>query len=111
MDVVERIDTGRTLGIVVDRGAAHIHNHLGADIAHLRIDMGTEVVDTLVLQTHTIEHARRRLGHTRIGVAVAGMEGGTLHDDAAKLMKRNQVGKLKTIAESARSGHYGVLEM
>ena len=70
--------------------------------------MLAEVVDTLVLQTHGIEHTRRRLGHTRIGVALTMVERGTLDDDTAETVEVYEVGKLGAVTECARCCHHRV---
>ena len=108
--LVEGIDAGGTLGIVFGRTATDVDNHPRVDILNLRIDVGAEIIDTLVLQPHTVEHTRSDFGHTGIVVALAWTQGGSFDDNAANLMQRHEVGKLQSIPESARCGHYRVGE-
>ena len=55
-NLVQRVDAGCTFGIVLWRRTADIDDHIRIDILNLRIDMLTEVIDTLVLQSHAVEH-------------------------------------------------------
>ena len=109
--MVQRVYTGSTLGVVVGRRTADVDNHIGVDILNLGIDMLSKVVDTFVLQTHAVEHTRRGLGHAGIVVALTGVERGALHDDGSEAVERNEVLKLKPVAEGARGGHHGVLQL
>ena len=72
--------------------------------------MLTEVVHALVLQSDAVEHARGRLDHTRIVIALARLQGSTLNDYAANAVKRHKVGKLRPVAERSRCGHYRILQ-
>lgn len=73
-NTVQSVNTAGTLGIIGWTAATDVHNHIRVDVLNLRIDILNEIVDTLILQTHTVEHALGRLGHSRIVVALAGME-------------------------------------
>ena len=72
------------------------------------IDFLAEVVYSLVLKPHGIEHTRRRLGHTGIGVAFTVVEGGTLDDDTAKAVEVYKIGKLGAVTKCARCCHHRV---
>ena len=109
-NLVKLVDAGSTLGIVVGRRAAHIYNHVCVDVLNLRIDVLAEIVYTLVLQAHTIEHTLRGLSHTGIVVALARIECGALNDDATYAVERHEVGKLQSISECSRCGHHGILQ-
>ena len=102
---------GGTLGIVVGRGTAHVNDDVRADIFDFRIDVTAEIVHPFVLQPHTIEHSRSGFHHTRVVVALAGMQGGAFHDDAAQLMKWYKIGKLWSVAKRPGSGHHGILQL
>ena len=63
--------------------------------------MLTEVIDTLVLQSHAVEHPGRGLCHTGVVVALTGLQGRSFHDDATNPVKGHEIGKLQPIAEGA----------
>ena len=110
MDMLQFAHTSGAFGIVLRTVARHVHHHLGGQRLHLGIDMSAEVIHALVLQPHAVEHPLRRFGHTGIGVALAWMQGGTLHDNASQLTEVNQVGVLEAVTKRAAGGHHGILE-
>ena len=109
--IVESVYAGGTLGIIVWRRTAYVDNHIGVDILNLRIDVLAEVVYTLVLQTYAVEHTLGCFCHTWVVVALSWIERGTLDDDAADAVEWHKVGKLQTISECSRCGHYGILQL
>ena len=100
-NLLERIDAGCALGIVVGRRTADVDNHIGIDVLNLRIDVLTEIIDTLVLKPYAVEHAAGCLGHTGVIIALTGTEGSALDNDAANAVEGHQVGELQPIAEGA----------
>ena len=72
--------------------------------------MLTEIVDTLVLKAHTIEHALGCLCHTGIIVTFTGMQRCTLDNDATQAIKGDEISKLQPVAKGARGCHYGILQ-
>ena len=109
-NLLQRVDTGSTLGIVLRRRPAHVDDHVRVDILDLGVDLLTEIVHTLVLQTHAVQHSTGRLRHPGVVITLAGLQRRTLHDNAANTVQRHQVGKLQTVAEGARGRHHGILQ-
>ena len=109
-NTLQGIDAGGALGIVLRRRAADIDNHIGVDVLNLRVDVLAEIVDTLVLQSHTVQHALCRLGHTGIVIALACMEGSAFDDDASQTVQGYEVLKLQPVAESPARRHHWVLQ-
>ena len=72
--------------------------------------MLTEVVDTLILQTNTIQHTTGSLSHTWIVISLTRIQCCTLYDDATYTVKGHKISKFQTIAKSAGCRHYGVLQ-
>ena len=72
--------------------------------------MFAEIVHTLVLQAHTVQHTTGRLCHTGIIVTLTRFERRTLHNNASNTIERHQVGKFQPIAKGARSRHHRVLQ-
>ena len=110
-DMLQLVDTGRTLGIILGTNAGDIHNHVGADILNLRIDMLAEVIHTLVLKTYAIEHSLCRLCHTGIGISLAGLQRSAFDDDTANIFQVHEILELQTVAECSAGGHYGIAEL
>ena len=104
------VNTGGTFGIVLGRRAADVHQHIGLDVLHFRINMLTEIIHALVLKSHTVEHALGSLGHTGVVVALARLQRGAFHDDAANLTEVYEVGKFNAVAKRARGSHHGILQ-
>ena len=100
-NLVESVYPCRTFCIILWRRTAYVHYHIGVDILYLRIYVLTEIVNALVLQSHTVEHSRCRLCHSRIVVALSRMQGGALHDNAAYLTKFHEISIFRTVSECA----------
>ena len=66
--------------------STHIDYHIGVDILYLRIDVLDEIIHSLVLQTHTVEHPRGGLRHAGIVVSFPMLERGTLDYDAPQFV-------------------------
>ncbi len=96
--------------IIVDRFARHVYYHLAAAAGDTGIYFFDEMVHTFVLKSHGIEHARRGFGHSRIGVAFAGLESSAFYYESAKTTEVDKIGILEAEAECARRGEYGVFE-
>ena len=71
--------------------------------------MLAEIIDALVLQTYTVEHALCGFGHTRIVVTLARNQCCAFYNNATYLVEGHEVGKLDAVAEGSRRGHHGVL--
>ena len=72
--------------------------------------MITEVVNTLVLQSHTIQHTTGRFCHSRIVVTLTWFQCRPFHDDATNTIQRHKVSKLQSVAKRARSRHHRILQ-
>ena len=69
-----------------------------------------EIVRSLVLQTNSIQHARRCLCHTGIVVSLAWLLSRTLHKDTTQTSNIHQISIFNAISERAGSGHHRVLQ-
>ena len=72
--------------------------------------MFTEVVNTLVLQTHTVQHTTGDLCHTRIVVTLTRLQRRTFYDNATQTSEVYKILKLNTIAKRTTGSHYWVLQ-
>lgn len=109
--MVERVDTSGTGSIVVGRRTTDIDDEVRIDILNLWIDVLTEIVYALILQSHTIKHSLRCFDHTGIIVALSRRLCGSLYDDGAYLFQRHQVLELQAVTERSTGGHHGVGEL
>ena len=109
-DVVELINHLSHVTVLLDGGAADIDKYLGINILDARIDLAAESLDTHILQSHGIEHARMGLGHAGIGVALTTLAYSAFDDDTAQTGEVDKVGELLAIAEGAGGGHHGILQ-
>ena len=73
--------------------------------------MLAEIVNTLVLQSHTVEHSHRSFSHAWIIVTLTRLKRCTLHDNTSNTIKWNEIGKFKSISECARCCHHRILQM
>jgi hypothetical protein len=67
-----------------------------------------EGADAYILEADCVEHARGGLAETRRGRSFHGFAGKPLHDEAAKTVQVNEVGKLDAITEGAAGGKNGI---
>ena len=109
-NTLQSIDTRCTRSIILRRGAADIDYHIRIDILDLWINMLTEIIDTFILQSYTVEHTLSRLHHTGIIVSLTGIEGGALHDDTSNTVERHKISKLQPVAKRARGRHHGIFQ-
>jgi hypothetical protein len=109
--MVQSVNTGCTLGVILWRRATYVDDIITASGQQLGIDVLAEIVDTLILESHTVEHALRGLGHAWIVVALARLQRGALHNDATNLTEIYKVLKLKTIAKCSRGGHHRIFQL
>ena len=72
--------------------------------------MFDEIIDTFVLKSDGIDHARRSLCQTWIGIALTWMESRTLDNESAKSIEVDEVAELYSVAESAGCSEYWILE-
>ena len=108
-DLLKRINASSAFCIVVRCRAAHVNDNVCIDVLHLRIDVLAEVVDTFVLQAHTVQHATGRLCHARIVIALTRMQRCSFHDDTANLIKWHKILKLQPITKRSRCCHHRIL--
>ena len=73
--------------------------------------MLTEIVNTLILQSYAVEQTLGGLYHSGVVVALAGMEGGALDNDATDAVQRQEIGKFHSVAEGSGGCHNGVLKL
>ena len=70
-DILQSIYSCGTFRIIFRRRATYIHNHVRVDILYFRVNMFTEVVHTLILEPHAIQHPRSCFCHTRIIITLS----------------------------------------
>ena len=107
----QRSDAGSTGCIVLGRMSGHVDQHIGLQILQLRINLFTEIIGSLVLQSHTVEHARRGFRHARIIVAFARCQSGSLDNKPAQAVQVNKIGELQAVAKGAGSRHHGIFQI
>ena len=74
------------------------------------MDMLNVISDTLVLQANRIDHARWRLGKTRIRIALAWMECCALDNKTSQAFKVDEIAEFCAIAKGSRSGKHRILQ-
>ena len=110
-NLIQLIHTCRTLRIALRRVSAHVYDHIGIDVLNLRIDVLAEVLHTLVLKSHTVEHSLWSFSHAWIVISLAWFQGSTLYDDTSDFLQRNEISKLQSVAESSRCSHHWILQL
>ena len=110
-NMLQLVNTGCTLGIILRTGTGHIHNHIGVDVLNLRINVLAEIIHSLVLQSNAVEHSRCGLSHTRIRISLTRVQCGSLNDDTTQVFQIDEICKLQTVAECTGSGHHRILQI
>ena len=105
---IQFVDTSSTCSIIVRTATRYVNNHVGRDIFYFRINMLAEVIHTLVLQSHTIQHTACCFSHSWVVVPFARIQRRTLHDDTTNLREIDQISKLQPISECTRCCHYRI---
>ena len=72
--------------------------------------MVAEVVHSLVLQSHAVEHSRRCLSHSGIVVSLTRLQSRAFYDDAAYLVEAHEVGVFQSVTECAGGCHHRILQ-
>ena len=72
--------------------------------------MLTEVVHTLVLQTHTVQHATGRFCHTGVVITFTRMQSRSFDDDTANAIQWYKISKFKAIAKRTGGSHDWILQ-
>ena len=83
-DAIQLVNLLCHAAILLYRRAADVHQNIGVDVFDAGIHLLAEGGYAHILQSYGIQHARRGLGHTRIGVALTAIAGSAFHYDTAQ---------------------------